>query len=214
MSTLTENSKWARRCLDALFVVSLLALAATFTPVSRWMVVPLRYTDQPQQTDVIIVLGGGVLTDLRSLPWGVQERVEKGIALYRAGYAPVVVLSGGLVRGQTYAESEVMHEYATLLGLPAAVIVEENRSLSTRENAENTIALMEQRGWKTATVVTSDFHEHRACRVFWKLGLPATCVAAPRADGDTGNYLRNLNETRSVIREYLATVYYSLRGYL
>jgi len=123
-------------------------------------------------------------------------------------------VTGGLVKSFGYSESEIMAPYAQLLGVAENDLFEENRAESTYDNAIFSRDIMEKQGWKTALLVTSDFHTKRACRVFEKLNYNITCIAAYKHAGFTGYAYRNLLDLRSIIREYLATIYYFVRGYI
>lgn len=195
-----------------LLVMVVLLAIATFTNVYQLLANPLTRDEEPQQADVVIVLGGGVVTHLKTLPWGAQERVRRGVELLDDEYADYMIVSGGLVKDQVYTESEFMRSYAEFLNVFPDNIIEENRSLDTYQNAQNSLAIMELRGWETALVVTSDFHTQRACSVFEKQDAEITCIASYPAFSKS--YLRNLLETRSVIRDYLAIVYYYIKGYM
>lgn len=206
--------RWPTMVLWLTFLVCLVLLLATFVDVSGFLAKPLIRNESPTPVEVVIVLGGGVVTDLRILPWDVQERVQKGVEMYTEGYATRFILSGGQVKGQPYTESEVMHEYVNFFNIPPADVFEENASRSTRENAEYSQALMAAHNFRTALLVTSDYHSKRACKAFRKLNITVTCIAAFRDASDHDNYYRNLVEFRSVLREYAVTIYYWLRGYI
>lgn len=200
--------------LWVILVVLLIVLVALYTPLNQWLAGPLVRDDTPQPADVIIVLGGGVVKEIQFLPFGPQERVQKGIELYRDGYADYVIMTGGVVEGESYTESQFMREYAELLGLPDEAIIEESQARDTYENALYSLQIMEERDWQTALVVTSYFHTKRACNVFKKQDADVTCVAAYPSESFQRNPFRNYIEFRSIVRDYLATVYYGIKGYL
>lgn len=197
-----------------MFISAIFIFLAIFTDLNKVLVVPLVRNETPQPADVIIILGGGIVTDLKILPWGVQERVQRGVELYKQGFADKVIVTGGLVKNFGYSESEIMAPYAQLLGIAGDDLFEENRAESTYDNAIYSQEIMKKQGWQTALLATSDFHTKRACRVFEKLNFNITCVAAYKHAGFTGYAYRNLLDLRSIIREYLATVYYFVRGYI
>ncbi len=211
------RSPWAAIRLFILWLVlvgSLVVLFALYTPLDQWLAGPLTRDEIPQSADVIIVLGGGVVKEINFLPFGPQERIQKGIELYREGYADHVIMTGGVVKGETYTESQYMRDYAELLGLPSDVIIEESQARDTYENALYSLQIMEEQDWHTALVVTSYFHTRRACNVFAKQDANITCIAAYPSEAFQHNPFRNYIEFRSIIRDYLATVYYGIKGYL
>ncbi|MFA5052202.1 MAG: YdcF family protein [Patescibacteria group bacterium] len=200
--------------LWVLFGISVLLLVATYTPLNTLLVKPLVHDDQPIPSDVIIILGGGINTDTHSLPWGVEERVAKGVSLFKDGYAPKIIVSGGITHYGGESESEVMAPYAEMLGVPAEEIIQEDRSKDTHTNALYSTEIMRDHGWQRAIIVTSDFHSSRACRIFKKVTLNIICVAAPQNPVFTGDPYRNVLDFRVIVREYAAWVYNWLRGNL
>ncbi|MBI5037428.1 MAG: YdcF family protein [Candidatus Kerfeldbacteria bacterium] len=192
----------------------LVVLCAMYTPLNQWLAQPLVRDEVPRKSDVIIVLGGGVIVETESLPYGPQERVYRGMELWRERFGSVLILTGGLVDTTDLRESRIMRAFAEQHGQPHDTIVEEIDARDTHENAVNSKRIMEKRGWNTALVVTSYFHTRRACAVFEKEGVTITCIAAyPSADFQSNPY-RNLIEFRSILRDYLATVYYALQDYI
>lgn len=122
--------------------------------------------------DAIVVLGAPLRGD-GALSVVLEERVRAGVALWRAGVAPLVVLSGGRTRGAARAESEAMAEVALALGLPATALVVESESRSTYENAHRVAELLGARGLSRVLLVTTPFHLRRAVRWFRRAGLDA-----------------------------------------
>lgn len=115
---------------------------------------------------IIVVSGGGARDDL---PVGhTRGRVLKGVELWHAGYAPIIVMSGA---GPTIAESQVpdsrgMRRLAEQEGVPPDAIIEEDRSYSTLLNAWNTGALSEIDRTAPVILVTNRFHMPRAWASF------------------------------------------------
>ncbi len=116
--------------------------------------------------DAILVLGhkpplrsGVIESELRA-------RVEHGIALFRAGRAPLLVMSGG-ESTPGVIEADVMAQWATVKGVPAEAIVRERTSRNTVENARFAVALLTSRLGRTPRLllVTSDYHGARAARL-------------------------------------------------
>ena len=88
--------------------------------------------------DAIVVLGCRSSAD--GSPSGhLARRVERAVALWHQGRAPIVVLTGG---GEP-SEAAVAARHAARLGLPPSVTVLEERSGNTEENARFTASLIE-----------------------------------------------------------------------
>lgn len=105
--------------------------------------------EEPVQSDVIVILSGGGI-----------ERLVKGADLYEKGYAPYVIISNG-------AEDNL---YAGLknLGVPDHAIILETKASSTTENALFTKELMEKHQFRSAIVVSSNYHMRRVKSNFIK----------------------------------------------
>jgi uncharacterized SAM-binding protein YcdF (DUF218 family) len=111
----------------------------------------LTLTQPPKQADAIIVLSGG------------QDRVEKAVELYKAGYAPYIILSNFK---ESTSKSGDMLQTALALGIPQEVIYTENAADSTYQNAEFTLPIMKEHDFKSAIVVSSEFHMRRVKLLF------------------------------------------------
>lgn len=201
-----------RIILWTVFAGCIFVLLAMYTGLNDLIVRPLVTNETPQKSDVIIVLGGGLIRSTRSLPWSVEERMRQAVDLYKNGFSSEMIVTGGLAWHGGITESEVMAPYAVNLGVPAAQVLQEDKAKDTFTNAKYSKQIMDQYGWRNAMVVTSAFHSGRACKVFHKQNINVICVAASKNPTFNGNAFRNLLDLRAIIREYLATVYYWLGG--
>ena len=138
----------------------------------------------PPTADAIVVLGARVLPG--GVPGGaLRARVQRGVALWREGAAPLLVLSGG-VGDHPPAEAEVMRALCLELGVPDEALLLEAHSRSTWDNARFTAALLRERGLGRVLLVTDPFHLFRARQHFWLQGVDAEPVAAPLDDRNLG----------------------------
>ncbi len=115
--------------------------------------------------DVIVVLGGGVEQDARPTS-GTYRRSAHAAFLFKQGYAPVIVCSGGFAADRPISEAESCRRVLHSLGVPETATQLEETSKSTEENAIHTQALMHDRGWQTALVVTDGYHLLRTQLIF------------------------------------------------
>jgi len=158
----------------------------------------------PRAADVIIVLGSAVWQGERPSP-SLYARTQQGIALYRTGYAPHLIFSGGLGRNPP-TEAEVMRRLATNAGVPTEAMVLEDQSHSTEENLANSKRLMDARGWRTAIIVSDPFHLLRAEMIARDLGMDATGSGAQTSPTYTATAMR----VWYTAREALAIVWYAV----
>lgn len=158
------------------------------------------------KADAIVVLGAAVLPDGRPTQ-AVYGRVRKAVALYHAGYAPTVVVSGG-VGASGYSEAATMQALAVAGGVPEGAIVLEPAATRTLESAEYIAALAQGRGWASVIVVSDPFHLARSGRLFAASGFEAQ--TAPANDW----YYRPETRRFYRVREVVALAVHGLSGEL
>lgn len=121
----------------------------------------------------IVVLGARVQPDGQASP-ALERRMRVAISLYRAGVAPLLVLSGG--GRQAVAEAEVMRDLARAAGLPESALMLEPRSRTTLENATETAKLLAADSRPAIVLVTDGYHALRARLLFRLAGLHVVAV--------------------------------------
>jgi uncharacterized SAM-binding protein YcdF (DUF218 family) len=127
----------------------------------------------------IVVLGGYLRIKTR-LPRPIEigsaaDRLLGAAELYRAGKAPLILLSGGNIPflassttpPEAVAASDILEEW----GIPRSAILIEDRSQDTHENAEFSHSILAEKGISRILLVTSAFHMRRASGAFRQTGL-------------------------------------------
>jgi len=157
-------------CLPGLALAWLVAVAG-------WIVwVGMR--DQAQPADAIVVLGAAAY-DAQPSPV-FRERIEHGLALYRAGHASRLIFTGGYGgRGARFAESQVARRYAMAHGIPEEAIWIESRSQNTCQNLMETRHLLHEHALGRVIVVSDPLHMARALRVSRRLDIDAVGSPTP-----------------------------------
>jgi uncharacterized SAM-binding protein YcdF (DUF218 family) len=115
----------------------------------------------------------------------------RGAELWLAGWAPLLVFSGGLgaITRHLWQEPEAdqFARVATAMGVPSERILIENRSTNTGENVRFTRALLEQKGIEPARLilVQKPYMERRTYATFEKVWPgKAIVVTSPTASFD------------------------------
>ncbi len=146
---------------------------------------PVLAVAECPQVDAIVVLGGMTdppLPPRREVEVGASfDRMLQAMRLLQAAKAPWLVFSGGNIpelSGSASTEAGQMRELAVLCGVPAACILLEDSSRTTRENALFTARLLRERGLNRVLLVTSAGHMRRAMGVFRHEGVQALAVPA------------------------------------
>ena len=123
--------------------------------------------------DCILVLGCGVREDgTPSLM--LRDRLETGAALYEAGAAPKLLMSGDHGR-KDYDEVNLMKDYAMEKGIPSEDIFLDHAGFSTYDSRGRARDIFCA---KTVVIVSQEYHLYRALYLAEKLGLEAYCVPA------------------------------------
>lgn len=142
--------------------------------------------------DAIVVLGCRVHAG-GSVRGALARRVERAAVAYRDGRAARVVVSGGRVWGDA-VEADAMAQGLEALGVPAAHIVRERCSMSTKDNARFTARLLGRLGLPRVVVVSCPWHLTRALLLFRREGIQAEGLGAE--PGDAGAWRRLYWSTR------------------
>jgi vancomycin permeability regulator SanA len=158
-----------------------------------------------RQADVILVLGSAVWPNQQPSP-SLRARTERAIELYQEGYAPHLLLSGGLGRYPP-EESEVMRRLAVAAGIPGEALILDQQAGSTRDSITTAEEIMDQQGWETALIVSDPFHIQRALLMAEDAGFEAYGVPALQSPTYTVPARRGFYTAREV----LALWYYLLQ---
>lgn len=115
----------------------------------------LRVEDPLAPADAIVSVSGDA-----------GPRVRTAVALWRQGYAPVIVFSGAARDPESVSSAEIMKREAMRLGVPGERILLEEGSSTTQQNAEKVAELLPSVGLRSAILVTSPYHQRRAAMHF------------------------------------------------
>jgi uncharacterized SAM-binding protein YcdF (DUF218 family) len=153
--------------------------------------------------DAIVVLGHRPARDEQGVEPELRARTERGIALYREGRAPLLVMTGGRTGGSE-SEADVMAGLAREAGVPEGALRLEMKSRDTIENAHFTVtALTGELGRAPRVlVVTSDYHVKRAAELFACAGADVQSEGVPLSE------LSGWRRFSSRLRERAARVVY------
>lgn len=134
-------------------------------------------SDHATRSDCIIVLGARVDGAAPSPVF--EERIRHGISLHRRGLARKILFTGGTGDGQQHSEARVAATHAAHRGVPAADILLEEKSRTTRQNLVEARALMDAHGLRSAIIVSDPLHMKRAMTMAGRLGIEACSSPTP-----------------------------------
>lgn len=141
--------------------------------------------DPAEEADAILVLGRRLVGD-RPTPV-FEARLVHAERLWRRGWAPRVVVAGGLTGRATRSEAEVGVAWLAARGLEAGSLLAEDRSQHTLENLFNVRARLRAEGWRRLLLVSDPLHLARAAALARGLGLEVRCQGAPDCPPSPGS---------------------------
>jgi uncharacterized SAM-binding protein YcdF (DUF218 family) len=165
-------------------------------------------TDHATRADVILVLGCHVYGESGPSPC-IRARAGHAAALYRQGLARWIIPTGGPSAGGP-TEAEVLTRVLTEAGVPATAIVPETQAHNTIQNIRYSQAIMRERGWRTALLVTEPFHINRAALIARDAGL----LAYPSPALDSANWDGPLVRAFHLARDALSLMLYQVKSLL
>jgi uncharacterized SAM-binding protein YcdF (DUF218 family) len=187
---------------------------------------PDRPVAELPEADAIVVLGGAFSSGNGHYTYpsasGSVDRYWHAARLFRAGKAPLIVLSGGrqphLTAGATEAEAGA--QFLADMGVQSTALILDNEALTTWENAANVGAIAKARGFESLLIVTSASHMRRSMDTF--RGIDAELIPAPtdfNATPDRPLRLRHflpsagaLDATTRAVHEVVGRWFYRLKG--
>ncbi len=151
---------------------------------------------QSSNADAIVVLGASVLAD--GTPSTIlQDRLDDGIALYFAGAAPKIIMSGDN-GSASYNEVKAMKAYAISQGVPSEDIFCDHAGFSTYESMYRAKYVF---GCQRIVVATQTYHLYRALWSAKSLGMEAVGVPSDYRDYQKQRYY-NIRELPARTKDF------------
>lgn len=159
--------------------IALWLLVAAFVWCTILATIIWRYgaRDHAIKSDCIIILGAAVQGTTPSPVFA--ERIRHSIELYRVGFAPKLLFTGGVGDGRNHSESSVGRSVAIQQAVPAGDILIEERSRTTQQNLSEALSVMQKNGLKSAIIVSDPLHMKRAMMMADGLGINAVSSPTP-----------------------------------
>lgn len=174
------------------------------TVLSAFAIIVDGLSDDIQSSDVAVILGSKV--ELTGHPSArLAARLDRGVALYKAGVTKTLIVSGG-TGTEGFNEAVVMRDYLSRMGVPSSEIVMDGMGYNTEETAKNCAAIMKSHGFKSVIIVTQYFHVSRT-----RMALKFHDIKDIRS---AHAHYFELRDIYSTAREALALPVYWVRGLL
>ncbi|MFC3884791.1 YdcF family protein [Bacillus songklensis] len=142
--------KVKKTLIGTFFLVIILLIGLVYFYAGKFLVID----EKAKKSDVIIVLSGDR-----------GARIEQGVELYHQGYGKYIMISGGTVYDDVTI-AQLMKDHAMKLGVPERAIVMEDKADSTYENAVFSRELVQKLKFRSAIVVSSNYHMRRVKMLF------------------------------------------------
>lgn len=156
----------AMRACELAALVAAISVAAL-----AWRVDSLGHRDEARPADAIVVLGARVDTDGQPGP-DLRSRTRHGVALWKAGYGPYLICTGGFKK-EPLSAAAVCKRMAVAGGVPAEQILLADGASNTAEDAASAARVMAAHGLRTAILVSHPLHLFRARWLFRRAGVDA-----------------------------------------
>ncbi|MGY1709289.1 YdcF family protein [Geodermatophilus sp. SYSU D00758] len=162
--------------------------------------------DSRPGSDAIVVLGSAQYNGVPSSIF--EARLEHALRLYEQGVAPVVVTVGGKAAGDQFTEAEAGRDYLAAAGVPGDALLAVEEGVDTLESMRSVATAFDERGWRTAVLVTDPWHALRAERMAEDAGIAAE--SSPTRQGPAVQ--TRTTQFRYILRETAAYLLYRATG--
>jgi uncharacterized SAM-binding protein YcdF (DUF218 family) len=146
------------RRLSRAFSLILLAAVSIYT-VALVTVLVVSQQDQRRAVDAIVVLGAAQYNG-RPSPV-LRARLDHALRLYNEGYAPRIVVTGGVGRGDTTSEAIVGRHYLLARDVVPGDVVVQPQGRSTQASMTAVADWLEAEGLHSVLLVSDPFHMYR-----------------------------------------------------
>jgi uncharacterized SAM-binding protein YcdF (DUF218 family) len=137
----------------------LLLAAATIYTVALVTVLVVSQQDQRRPVDAIVVLGAAQYNG-RPSPV-LRARLDHALQLYHQGFAPRIVVTGGVGRGDTTSEALVGRNYLLSHSVRPAAVVVQPQGRSTQASMTAVAGWLAAERLKRVILVSDPFHMFR-----------------------------------------------------
>ena len=191
MKVLVKKSIIVLLCLVLIAVAAVFIINSYVKSIGQDWMMTADEVAMLNDIDCIIVLGCYVDNngDLSTM---LHDRLQRGVALYKAGAAPKILMSGD--HGQVdYDEVNAMKQFAVSEGVPSEDVFMDHAGFSTYETMYRARDVFQA---KKVIIVTQEYHLYRAVYIAQQLGLEAYGVSS--------DYQAYSGQTSRDVREVLA----------
>lgn len=162
--------------------------------------------DEERPADAIVVMGAAQYDGRPSRVFA--ARLDHAVALYFAGVAPRLVVTGGKAEGDRTTEAAAGRAFAIALGVPAEDILVEDQSRTTLESIRAVSSVLAANDAQSAVFVSDRPHMLRVLKMAADEGIIAwgSPTRTSPIEGDV------VGQVDATVHELGALAYYFLTG--
>src|SRR5439155_23923551 len=154
------------------------------------------HQDDARRAQAIIVLGAAQFNGRPSAV--LTARLDHAADLYKAGLAPLIVVTGGKQEGDQFTEAEASANYLATKGIPGGAIERETTSRNSYDELAAAARFLRARGITDVLLVSDPFHAYRIGAIAEKVGLHAHVSPTPTSP------VHGLDNAEALLRETVA----------
>jgi uncharacterized SAM-binding protein YcdF (DUF218 family) len=162
--------------------------------------------DERRPADAIVVLGAAQFNGVPSDVFA--ARLDHAVALFKAGLAPYLIVTGGKQPGDRTTEAATARAYAMGRGVPDDRILMEDHGRTTLESLQAVEAVMRKHDLHSAVFVSDRTHMLRVLRIAIDLGIQSWGSPTTTSPTDLDAGLRG----RALVHELAGLVAYYFGG--
>ncbi|HXJ40592.1 MAG TPA: YdcF family protein [Bryobacteraceae bacterium] len=185
-------------------ILGFLVILITVTPALRWWTSALSTNWGPDDGDVLVILGSGLI-ETETLGHSSYLRSYYGAVTWKDRHFKRAIVSGRNA-------APLMADFLATHGVPREAINEENESDSTHENAVNVTRMLGNSPGRVV-LVTSDYHMGRALRAFRAGGIDASPLPYPDVNQRLNHWPERCSVFALLLEETVKTVWYRAKGW-
>ena len=158
--------------------IFLLIIVFCFFSILQALIILAPFTNHPVKSDCILILGYALKDGYHPDEW-LTERLEKGLELYKQGYAQLIIVSGGPGFKDHLSVAQAMKQWLIEHSVNEKDIIVEDKARNTLENFEFSKNLSQAYSIKSIIVVTNDFHIFRSMLIAKEYYEKCSAASAP-----------------------------------
>ena len=159
-------------------MATIFAVALAWVVVIFCLVTRQAGRDESRHADAIVVFGAAEYYGRPSPIY--RARLDHAYTLFKNGFAPLIITSGGAADDPTFTEGGVGRDYLVARGVPDGAVIAETQSGDTSESAARIANIFRTNRLHTCVAVSDGYHMFRVKQMLQREGV--TAYASPRPD--------------------------------